>query len=102
MPLAGSFIHQTLDTNIYDARGFYYRVAKVILVDVVVAIVLHVVVICSSYSCCYCYPVQNITINIRTTCQSALHQQYEIAGILHSRLLQQPSRQTLGTEKYLT
>ena len=60
MPLAGSFIHQTLDTNIYDTRGFYYRVAKVILVDVVIAIVVLVVVICSAYSCCYCYPVQNI------------------------------------------
>ena len=40
--------------------------------------------------------------SIRTTCQSALYQQYKIAAILDRRLLQQPSRQTLGTEKYLT
>ena len=40
--------------------------------------------------------------NIRTTCQSALYQQYKITAMLDRRLLQQPSRQTLGTEKYLT
>ena len=40
--------------------------------------------------------------NIRTICQSALYQPHKITAILDRRLLQQPSRQTLGTVKYQT
>ena len=40
--------------------------------------------------------------NTKTTCQSVLYQQYKITAILDKRLLQQPSRQKLGTEKYVT
>ena len=45
MPLAGSFIHQTLDTNMYDTRGFYYRAVEVILVVVVIIVVVIVTLI---------------------------------------------------------
>ena len=40
MPPAGSFIHQILNTNIYDTCGFYHRVVEVILVDVVIVILI--------------------------------------------------------------
>ena len=45
MLLAGSFIHQTLDTNMYDTRGFYYRAVEVILVDVVTVVVVVVIIV---------------------------------------------------------
>ena len=46
MPLAGSFIHQTLDSNIYDtSRSFYYRAAEVILVDVVIVVAVVVIIV---------------------------------------------------------
>ena len=46
MPLAGSFIHQTLDSNIYDTRrGFYYRAVEMILVDVVIVVVVVVIIV---------------------------------------------------------
>ena len=46
MPLAGSFIHQTLDSNIYDtSRGFYYRAAEMMLVDVVIVVAVVVIIV---------------------------------------------------------
>ena len=45
MPPAGSFIHQTLNTNIYNTCGFYYRVVEVILVLVDIVILILVLVI---------------------------------------------------------
>ena len=45
MPPAGSFIHQTLNTNIYDNCGFYYRVVEVILVDIVILILVLVIAV---------------------------------------------------------
>ena len=45
MPPAGSFIHQTLNTNIYNTCGFYYRVVEVILVDIVILILVLVIAV---------------------------------------------------------
>ena len=104
-PLAG-IVHTalsdpTLNTNIKLWFVAFFFITVVVVVVIVVDI----------YSCCfvlffnvfYFHPVQEKKKkNIRTICQSALYQPHKITAILDRRLLQQPSRQTLGTVKYQT
>ena len=106
----GRFVHTaltdpTLNTNIklwsvallFISRSCscYCRCSQRIVVYVV-----YVFVFC--FSPCTKKKKKKKKKNIRTTCQSALYQQYKITAILDRRFLQQPSTQTLGTEKYLT
>ena len=45
VPLAGSFIHQTLNTDIHDPFFFYYRVVVVLVIIVVIVVVIIIVTV---------------------------------------------------------
>ena len=103
----GRFVHTaltdpTLNTNIklwsvallfYYSCSCYCRCSQRIVVYVVYVFVFCLFLPCTKKQ------NKNEEENIRTTCQSALYQQYKITAILDRRLLQQPFTQTLGTGK---
>ena len=90
----GRFVYtltdQTLNTNIYGPWLF-------IITVVVVIVVVYSVLLFMWFT--FILPCTKTKQKISEQLAS---QQYKITAILDRRLLQQPSRQTLGTEKYLT
>ena len=106
----GRFVHttltdQTLNTNIYGPWLLIFLIFITVVV-VVFIVVVYTVLLFMWFMLLLFLLFLPCTKKEEEKYQNnlpiSMYQQYKITAILDRRLLQQPSRQTLGTEKYLT